>query len=186
MSDYYETLNVQREATPEQIKKAFRELALKYHPDRNPDNPSAEEQFKKINEAYSVLGDADKKARYDLGGYSAYETAGAGNMYGGYNPYGQGRSAGDGYDAEDGGFSWTFYGPFAFGGTGKRPEPREPTRKEAFEWLLRSLLTVVAGVLLFRVSMIFGIFGLIICVTAIGKGFMNTLRAIKLLYNLKK
>lgn len=180
MSDYYETLNVPRDAAPERIKKSFRSLALKYHPDRNPNNPAAEEQFKRINEAYSVLGDPEKKARYDSGmyspeGYAAYETAGANRGYGSY---------GTGASGEEGGqFSWTFYGPFAFGGNWKRPEP---TRKEAFEWLLRSLLTVVAGVLLFRISLLFGIFGLIICVTAIARGFMNTVRAIRLLHRLKK
>lgn len=181
MSDHYETLNVPRDASPEQIKKSFRELALKYHPDRNPDNPQAEEQFKKINEAYSVIGDPEKKSRYDLGGYGAYENAGAGTAQG-YNPYGPFTQ---GYSEEEGQYSWTFYGPFAFGGT-HRPEPREPTRQEAREWLLRSILTVVAGVLLFRISLIFGIFGLIICVMAIGRGLMNTVRAIKLLFRLRK
>jgi molecular chaperone DnaJ len=184
MSDHYETLNVPRDATPEQIKKSFRELALKYHPDRNPDNPQAEEQFKKINEAYSVLGDPEKKARYDSGvpeGYPAYETAGAGQGYNPYGPYGP-FAQDDGEESQGG---WTFYGPFGFG-TWKRPEPREPTRQEAREWLIRSILTVVAGVLLFRVSLIFGIFGLIICVMAISRGFMNTIRAIKLLHRLRK
>jgi molecular chaperone DnaJ len=181
MSDHYETLNVSRDATNEQIKKSYRELAFKWHPDRNAGNPQAEEQFKKINEAYSVLGDPEKKARYDMGageGFPAYETAGQG-----YNPYGAyGRGQGD----EDGQFSWTFYGPFAFGGNWQRPEPKEPTRQEAVEWLLRSVLTLGAGILLLRVSMIFGIFGLLLCLMAIGRGFMNSIRAIKLLFRLRK
>jgi len=65
---HYQTLGVAKDATPEQIKKAYRKLALKWHPDRNPDNKSAAEQkFKEIGEAYSVLSDADKRRSYDLG-----------------------------------------------------------------------------------------------------------------------
>lgn len=63
--DYYQILNVDRNATEEEIKKAYRRLALKYHPDRNPGDKEAEEKFKEINEAYEVLSDPEKRARYD-------------------------------------------------------------------------------------------------------------------------
>jgi curved DNA-binding protein CbpA len=64
--DYYQILGVSRDASGEDIRKAFRQLALRYHPDQNPDNlKDAEEKFKEINEAYEVLGDAQKKRRYD-------------------------------------------------------------------------------------------------------------------------
>lgn len=63
--DYYEILGVGRNASQEEIKAAYRKAALKYHPDRNPDNKEAEEHFKKASEAYSVLGDAERRARYD-------------------------------------------------------------------------------------------------------------------------
>ena len=62
MENYYDILGVKREATKEEIKKAYRKLATKYHPDKNPDGA---EQFKKIAEAYSILGDEKKKAEYD-------------------------------------------------------------------------------------------------------------------------
>jgi curved DNA-binding protein CbpA len=65
-SNYYHTLGVSREASTEDIKKAFRSLALRYHPDHNPDNvKEAEKKFKEINEAYEVLGDEQKKRQYD-------------------------------------------------------------------------------------------------------------------------
>ncbi len=76
MKDYYEILGVPRNATEAEIKKAFRSLALKYHPDRNPGNKEAEERFKEINEAYSVLSDSEKRANYDR--YGTAEGIGAG------------------------------------------------------------------------------------------------------------
>lgn len=78
VKDYYTTLGVEREASPEQIKKAYRKLARQYHPDVNPDNPHAEEQFKAINEAYEVLSDSDKRAKYDRFGaaWANYTSAG--------------------------------------------------------------------------------------------------------------
>ena len=63
--DYYQVLGVEKTADPEEIKKAYRKLALKYHPDRNPNNPPAEAKFKKISEAYAVLSDPEKRKQYD-------------------------------------------------------------------------------------------------------------------------
>lgn len=68
--DYYKTLGVERSASADEIKKAYRKLAMKYHPDRNKDNKQAEEKFKDINEAYEVLSDTQKRARYDQLGSS--------------------------------------------------------------------------------------------------------------------
>ncbi|MBI5749458.1 MAG: DnaJ domain-containing protein [Nitrospinae bacterium] len=66
--DYYEILGLKKDAAEGQIKKAYRKLAMKYHPDRNPNNKSAEEKFKEINEAYAVLSDKDKRKQYDMFG----------------------------------------------------------------------------------------------------------------------
>ena len=63
--DYYELLCVSRDATDEEIKKAYRKLALQHHPDRNPGNKEAEENFKKISQAYAVIGDPEKRQRYN-------------------------------------------------------------------------------------------------------------------------
>ena len=74
--DYYEVLGVDKSASADDIKRAYRKLAVKYHPDKNPDNKEAEEKFKEAAEAYSVLSDADKKARYDQFGHAGVEGAG--------------------------------------------------------------------------------------------------------------
>jgi molecular chaperone DnaJ len=70
--DYYEVLSISRSANEEEIKRSYRKLAVKYHPDKNPDDPHAEEQFKELGEAYDVLSDADKRAAYDRFGHAAF------------------------------------------------------------------------------------------------------------------
>ena len=80
--DYYEMLGVRRDADADDIKKAFRSLAMRYHPDRNPDDQTAEHQFKEINEAYDVLKDGQKRAAYDRYGHAAFENGGAGRSPG--------------------------------------------------------------------------------------------------------
>lgn len=77
--DYYKTLGVERKASKEDIKRAYRKLALQTHPDRNPGNPKAEEKFKEINEAYQVLSDPEKRSRYDQLGesYTQWQQGGA-------------------------------------------------------------------------------------------------------------
>src|SRR5208282_5816904 len=70
--DYYKALGVDKKATPDEIKKAFRKLAVKYHPDRNPGDKASEDKFKEINEAYAVLSDPKKKEEYDTFGSSGF------------------------------------------------------------------------------------------------------------------
>lgn len=74
--DYYEVLGLRRDAREDEIKKAYRKLALQYHPDRNPGDTKAEEKFKELSEAYTVLADADKRAKYDQFGHAAFGTNG--------------------------------------------------------------------------------------------------------------
>lgn len=84
--DYYEVLGVSKNASADEIKKAYRQLALKYHPDRNPDDKDAEEKFKEAAEAYSVLSDADKRARYDRYGFAGMNGGSASG--GGFSGFG--------------------------------------------------------------------------------------------------
>src|SRR5919204_5629425 len=73
---YYETLEVERSASDADLKSAFRKLAMKWHPDRNPGDKSSETRFKEINEAYEILKDPDKRAAYDRFGHAAFEHGG--------------------------------------------------------------------------------------------------------------
>lgn len=82
--DYYEILGVSRTANDQEIKSSYRKLALQYHPDRNPDNPEAEERFKECSEAYAILADAEKRARYDRFGHAGVGSA-AGQGFGGFD-----------------------------------------------------------------------------------------------------
>jgi molecular chaperone DnaJ len=78
--DYYEILDIPRTATPEEIKKAYRKMALKHHPDKNPDDPTAESKFKEAAEAYEVLSDPEKKQRYDRYGHDGVKSAAGGGF----------------------------------------------------------------------------------------------------------
>ena len=121
--DYYEILGVSKDATDDEIKKAYRKLALKYHPDRNPDDPSAEEKFKELGEAYEVLSDADKRAAYDRFGHAAFEQGG---------PAAGGGYAGGGFQDPMDIFAQMFsgMGGFAdmFGGAGRGGQKRSTKR----------------------------------------------------------
>ncbi len=87
--DYYEVLGIAKGASKDDIKKAYRALAKKYHPDMNPGNKEAEAKFKEVNEAYDVLSDDDKKARYDQFGHAAFDpSSGGGSGFGGFGGFG--------------------------------------------------------------------------------------------------
>ena len=125
--DYYEVLGVERTASAAEIKKAYRKLAIQYHPDKNPGDKEAEEKFKEAAEAYRVLSDADKKARYDQFGFEGVSGAGGGSGFGGagmdmndiFSMFGDifgGRGGFGGF----GGFGGSGAGPTKFRGSDQR------------------------------------------------------------------
>ena len=122
--DYYEVLGVSKSATPDEIKKAYRQLAKKYHPDLNPDNKEAEAKFKEANEAYEILSDSDKKEKYDRFGFAGVDPSyGAGQGGGGFGGFG-GFDGGMDFDLGD--LFGSFFG--GFGGGGGRSNPNAPRR----------------------------------------------------------
>src|SRR4030081_2450613 len=116
--DYYEVLSVKREATSEEIKRSYRKLAVKFHPDKNPDDPHAEEQFKELGEAYDVLMDDDKRAAYDRFGHAAFAQGTAGRGGGFHDPFDIFREV---FGGGGGGIFESFFG----GGSGDRAEERQ-------------------------------------------------------------
>ena len=101
--DYYETLGLKKGASEEEIKSAFRTMAMKYHPDRNPGDASAEEKFKEVNEAYSILSDPEKKANYDRFGFAGVDPSYGAGSGGGFSGF-SGFSGSRGFNASDFGF----------------------------------------------------------------------------------
>ncbi len=119
--DYYEVLGVAKSATEDEIKKAYRKLAKKYHPDLNPGDKEAEAKFKEVGEAYEILSDQQKRSRYDQFGFAGVDPsygAGAGSGFGGF---------GGGFDEMDlGDLFGSFFGGGGFGGFGGSTRTRNP------------------------------------------------------------
>jgi molecular chaperone DnaJ len=107
--DYYEVLSISRTATEEEVKRSYRKLAVKYHPDKNPGDPHAEEKFKELGEAYDVLIDADKRAAYDRFGHAAF-SQGIGRGGGFHDPFDIFREVFGGGGGGGGGIFETFFG----------------------------------------------------------------------------
>ena len=128
MADYYETLGVSKNASAEEIKKAYRKLAIKYHPDKNPGNKEAEEKFKEVSAAYETLSNPDKRSQYDQFGHDAYTRSGGGANAGGFN-------AQDIFSQFFGGGG---FGGFEdlFGGGRRRHDPNAPQQGEDLRYAL--------------------------------------------------
>jgi len=133
--DYYDILGVESTATEADIKKAYRKLAMKYHPDRNKGDASAEKQFKKVNEAYETLSDAKKRQKYDT--FWSAEGTFSGGQSAGFNPNdfwdifgGTGRWSGVNFDFSDLFGGTQGFGNQGFPGSNTRQRPETPPPKE--------------------------------------------------------
>lgn len=164
MENYYDILNIPKNADSEEIKKSFRILAMKYHPDKNPGDKAAEEKFKKVNEAYSILSDTAKRREYDLRGQ-------ANNTY--YQNYGKRENPfEDIFNNSEKGFetfTWTF--------TRKNKKEQKLSAKDAVIELLTGLCYILLGIFLIRSFIFLGIFGLILSFSVISNGIRKIKKA---------
>lgn len=121
--DYYEVLGVKKTATQDEIKKAYRKLARKYHPDANPDDPKAEEKFKEVSSAYEVLSDPEKRQQYDVG--PSFFGQGPQSAGGGFRGFEGGQPMGGDWADLFGGLFGGGFGGGGFGGAGRRAQRPE-------------------------------------------------------------
>lgn len=190
VEDYYEILGVSKGASGDEIKKAYRNLAFKYHPDRNQGDKIAEEKFKKISEAYAVLSDDKKRADYDRYGSSGFANSYSQSTYtnSGYSQYHQ-----NPFQNEDAFWQW-------FGGgasnseedeyyqyaSSRQYEKREETRMDLFVTFVLKVVQTIAGLALLRVFFWLLPFGPLICFGIIGTGISGAIQSLSRLIHFKK
>ena len=189
MNDYYSVLGISKNATQEEIKKAYRNLAFKYHPDRNPDNKEEEERFKKISEAYDVLGDEKKRAEYDRFG-SAGSSYNSENSYyqNNYQNYYQQQSYSNPFGSEDS--FWQWFNSSASQNSGrntnyyyeyKNPE-QNYSKKSLWTEFFMKVGQIIIGLFFFRFSWIIIPFGPLLCLGLLATGFTGAIRALRLIF----
>ncbi len=182
MEDYYATLGVSKTATEDEIKKAYRSLAFKYHPDRNPGDKNAEEKFKKINQAYSVLGNAQERAKYDAGGFNPFESAGQNSYRQNYGGYGTWGGSNESYDpfrewANYTGSSRRYY-------SYSNATNEEPMSKgQALSKLAWKILQILIGFWSLKFSWLLLPIGPFLSLAAIVNGFAGASAALKALFS---
>jgi molecular chaperone DnaJ len=191
MSNYYEILGVPKNATADEIKKAYRTLAFKYHPDRNQGNAAAEEKFKQISAAYDVLGDEAKRRQYDMG-YStdSYSTAGSQQQYQRQYQYTYQNPFGD-----ENFWEWfngaqfrsrnqqaqnrqNYYNQYDYSNHTNEPE----TKRDHLSMLFLKALQTFVGFTFFRFSWFIIPFGPIICIGVIVNGISGVIKSLKGLF----
>ena len=196
MSNYYEILGVSKTATADEIKKAYRTLAFKYHPDRNPGNSEAEEKFKQISAAYDVLGDESKRRQYDMG-YSSdnysYDSSSSGNQqYQRQYQYTYSNPCGDDH-------FWEWFNRAQYKTRNQQAQnsnqyynqydnsynaSNEPESKgDHLSMLFLKALQTFVGFTFFRFSWIIIPFGPILCIGVIVNGISGVIRSLKGLFS---
>lgn len=189
MNDYYSILGISKNATQEEIKKAYRNLAFKYHPDRNPDDKQAEEKFKKISEAYDTLGDEKKRAEYDRFG-SAGTSYNSENSYyqNSYQNYYQQQSYSDPFGSEDSFWQWfnssagqnsrrnsSYY--YEYGNSQK-----SYSKKSLWTEFFMKVGQIFIGLFFFRFSWIIIPFGPLLCLGLLATGISGAVRALRMIF----
>ena len=199
MTDYYADLGVSKNASADEIKKAYRKLAFKYHPDQNPGDKLAEEKFKKITAAYDVLGDEEKRRQYDNGGFNSFEQAYSSNQ--------TNQSYQNTYANNQDFWSW-FTNAYNAGNQGQQQQAEnwqeqytqysnnseyeeEHTHRYTYRYskstlfskLMINILKFLGGLYLFRFSFILIPFGPILCIMLIAGGVKGIIRSIRLLFS---
>ena len=177
MTDYYEVLGVPKTATADEIKKAYRTLAFKYHPDRNAGDAVAEEKFKQISAAYDVLGDEAKRRDYDLGSsnpYGAYSSQNAGS-YQQYqeDPFYQwfNQSANNRTNSSYNGWNYTYQ---------RRPrQSRRYTRGDWWKMLFAKAVQTFVTLIFFRYAIYLIPFGFFIWLASMSNGITGIFTAVR-------
>ena len=187
MTDYYEVLGVPKTASADDIKKAYRKLAFKYHPDQNPGDKVAEEKFKQVTAAYDILGDETKRHQYDNAGYNPF----ANSTYGEYGEQTQSQwqnTYQNAYSNED---FWSWFTNANYANQNKEQNPYEEearytrrtyrryTKSGYLNMLILKLIQTVLGMWSFRVSWILFPFGPLISVGIVIGGIAGVIRAIR-------
>ncbi len=192
MTDYYADLGVSKDASADEIKKAYRKLAFKYHPDQNPGDKVAEEKFKKITAAYDVLGDEAKRRQYDNGGFNPFEQAYSNQT----NQSGEYQQWTGTYQNAYGDFWTWFTNASASGQHQEEQNPYEETENSKQQqyshyyrytynkstlvgYLLRNLLKVAGGILFLGGLPFF--LGFIPGILLISSGFRGVIHSVRLL-----
>lgn len=183
MKNYYEILGISKTATADEIKKAYRNLAFKYHPDRNSGDKVAEEKFKEINEAYDVLSDEKKRADYDSFGTSNSRYSGTNNSYNRNNDFTNEETFWNWFNGNTSNSygSNNSYRNYYYQSTNSYNKKEDyVSKKSLFKTLLYKILQVFVGLFLTNVLWIIP-FGFIICIGIIINGVIGAGKALKAL-----